>query len=51
MSKYIPKPKSFRQRVKVKLYFANYATKEDLKISTGFDTSKFATKLFQLFKI
>ena len=50
MRKYIPKPKSFRQRVKGKLCFANYATKEDLKISTGFDTSKFATKLFQLLK-
>ena len=32
MSKYFPKPKSLRERVKVELDLSNYATKVDLKI-------------------
>ena len=30
MSGYFPKPKSLARRVKVELYFSNYATKTDL---------------------
>ena len=44
MSEYFPKPKSFWGKVKVKLDLSNYATKADLKIVTGVDTSKFAKK-------
>ena len=31
MSEYFPKPKSFEERVKVKLDLSNHATKADLK--------------------
>ena len=48
MSEYFPEPKSLGGRVKVELYFPNYATKEDLKTATGVHTSSFAKKLIQL---
>ena len=44
MSEYFPEPKSLRGRVKVELDLSNYATKADLKTTTGVDTSKFAKK-------
>ena len=44
MSEYFPKPKSLGANVKVELYLSNYATKSDLKNTTGFDTSDFAKK-------
>ena len=44
MSEYFPEPKSLRGRVKVELDLSNYATKSDLKTTTGVDTSKFAKK-------
>ena len=44
MSEYFPKPKSL-VNVKSKLDFSNYATKADLKNTTGVDTSDFAKKL------
>ena len=42
MSEYFPKPKSFGGKVKVELGLSNYATKADLKNSTGVDTSTFS---------
>ena len=42
MSDCTPKPKSFGRRVNVQLELSNYATKVNLKTSTGVDTSKFA---------
>ena len=44
MSEYFPEPKSLRGRVKVELDLSNYATKADLKTTTGVDTSKFSKK-------
>ena len=44
MSEYFPKSKSLGANVKVELDLSNYATKEDLKYVTGFDTSNFAKK-------
>ena len=44
MSENFPEPKSLRRKVKVDLDLSNYATKSDLKNSTGVDTSKFAKK-------
>ena len=44
MSEYFPEPKSLGERVKVELDLSNYATKADLKTTTGVDTSKFAKK-------
>ena len=41
MSEYFPEPKSLGGRVKVELDLSNYATKTDLKIAKGVDTSKF----------
>ena len=38
MSEYFPEAKSFRRRVKLKLYLSNYATKVDLKNATSVDT-------------
>ena len=38
MSEYFPEPKSSEGRMKVKLDFSNYATKADLKNTTGVDT-------------
>ena len=46
MSQYFPEPKSLGGRVKVELDFCNYATKADLKIAAGDDTSKFAKKVY-----
>ena len=43
MSKYFTEPKSSEKRVKKDL--SNYATKANLKISTGVDSSKFAKKI------
>ena len=45
MSENLPEPKSLRRKVKVDLDLSNYATKSDLKNSTGVDTSKFAKKV------
>ena len=45
MSEYFPEPKSLGGRVNVELDLSSYATKADLKISTGVDTSKFAKKV------
>ena len=44
MSEYFPGPKSSGEKVKVELDLSNYATKADLKNTTGVDTSKFAKK-------
>ena len=44
MRDYFPKPTSFGVNVKVELYLSNYATKEDLKNSTGVDTLNFTKK-------
>ena len=44
MSEYFPEPKSLGERVIVELDLSNYATKADLKTTTGVDTSKFAKK-------
>ena len=44
MHEYFPKPKYFGRRVKVELDLPYYATKANLKNSTGDDTSKFAKK-------
>ena len=44
MSEYFPEPKSFGGSVKVELDLSNYATKVDLKIAAGVDTSKFGRK-------
>ena len=45
MSEFFPEPNSSGGRVKVELDLSNYATKADLKNSTGVDTSKFAEKV------
>ena len=45
MRKYFPEPKSLAGRMKVEFHLSNYATKADLKIATGVDTSKFAKKV------
>ena len=44
MNEYFPKPKSSGGRVKVELVLSNYATKADLKNSTGVDTWNFTKK-------
>ena len=44
MSKYFSKPKSSGGTVRVELDFSNYATKVDLKNTTGVDISKLAKK-------
>ena len=45
MSEYFPKPKRFLGRdVKTELDLWNYATKADLKKTTGVDTSDFVIK-------
>ena len=45
MSQYFPKPyETFGGDIYVKVGLANYATKTDLKIATGMDTSKLVTK-------
>ena len=41
MSEYFQEPKSSGGRVKVELDLSNYATKADLKGTTGADASKF----------
>ena len=45
MSKYFPEPKSLGGRVKVELDLLNYATKSELKTTTGVDTPSFPKKL------
>ena len=45
MSEYFPISKSSGGRVKVELDLSNYATKAELKNTTGVDTSKFAKKV------
>ena len=44
MSEYFPKPKSLVANVKVEFHLYNYATKADLKNTTGVDTLGFAKK-------
>ena len=45
MSQYFPKPfRSFGGNINVKVDLPNYATKNDLKNVTHFDTSNFALK-------
>ena len=45
MSQYFPKPyKAFVGNINDKVDLSNYATKLDLKNTTGVDTSKLATK-------
>ena len=44
MSEYFPGPKSVGVNVKIELDLSNYATKADLKNSTGVDTSDVAKK-------
>ena len=45
MSHYFPKPyKSFGRNINVKVDLSIYATKTDLKIAIGIDTSKLAAK-------
>ena len=44
MSKDFPKLKSLGENVKVELDLLNYATKSDLKNSSGVNTSSFAKK-------
>ena len=45
MSECFPEPKSSGGRVKVELDLSNYATKADLRNTTGVDTSKFVKKV------
>ena len=45
MSEYIPKPKSFGERMNVELDLYSYETKANLKNSAGDHTSKFAKKV------
>ena len=45
MSEYFPKQKSYEANVKVELDLSNYATKADLKNTTGANISDFANKL------
>ena len=45
MSEYFPEPKSPGGRVWVELDLSNYATKSDLKIATGFDSSRLAKQV------
>ena len=45
MTEYFPKPKSLGTNVKVELDLSNYATKPDLRIATGVDTSDFAKNI------
>ena len=44
MSQYFPELKSLGGSVKVEFDLSNYATKADLKNTTGVDTSHFAKK-------
>ena len=44
MIKYFPRPNSLGANVKVELDCSNYATKTDLKIATGVDTSSLTKK-------
>ena len=47
MSQYFPKPyEPFGGDINVKVDLSNYATKSGLKNATGFDTSKFAKKVY-----
>ena len=45
MSEYFPELNSAKARVKVELYWPNYAIKADLKGAAGVNTSKFTQKL------
>ena len=45
MGEYFSELKSLGERVKVELDLFTYATKEDLKNTAGFDTSKFTINL------
>ena len=44
MNEYFSKPKSLGASLRVELDFSNYATKTNLKNSTGFDSPDFAKK-------
>ena len=45
MSEYFPEPKYLGANAKVGLDLSAYATKADLKIATGVDTSDFAKRV------
>ena len=45
MSEYFPKLNSLGTNIKVELDLSNYATKTNLKNTTGVDTSSFAKKM------
>ena len=45
MSEYFLEPKSLGEKVKVELDLSNYATKADLKNTTGIDKQSFAKKV------
>ena len=44
MNEYFSKPKSLGASLRVELDFSNYATKTNLKNSTGFDSRDFVKK-------
>ena len=45
MSEFFPKPKFFKEKVKVELNLSNYATRADLKTAIVVDASNFAKKV------
>ena len=45
MSEIFPKPKFFREKVKIELDLSNYATRADLKNAIAVDASNFAKKV------
>ena len=45
MSEYFPKRRRLRENVQDEVDLSNYATKANLKNTTGVDTSKFAKKV------
>ena len=51
MSQYFPRPnRAFGGEINVKVDLSNYATKADLKNTTGIDTSILTSKSFNQFK-
>ena len=48
MSEYYPKTNVLEANVKVEFDLSNYATKSDLKIATGVDTSDFPKRPISL---
>ena len=45
MTEYIPKPKSWWEKVKVELHLSTYGTKEDLNNKAGVNASTFDKKV------